>query len=96
MVDYWLPEGTDISRTAKDAEQIEEHLLRQDHIEGVQTLIGAGGLRYMLVYGPEPVNSSYAQLLIRVDDYKNIGALLPAVQAYLDTTYPEAQTKIWQ
>ena len=40
------------------------------------TSIGGGGIRYMLVYPPESANSAYAQLLIRVDDYRLIDGLM--------------------
>ena len=96
VVDYWLPEGTDIARTRDDMISLEARVAGLDGIEGVQTLIGAGGLRYMLVYGPQAPNPSYGQLLLQVDDYERIAALLPHIQGIVDAEYPDAQAKVWQ
>ncbi len=96
VVDYWLPEGTDISRTAEDAMAIESWVAQIEGVNTVQTLIGSGGLRYMLVYSGESPNASYAQLLVRLDDYKEIGNMLPEIQSHIDENFPNAQAKVWQ
>lgn len=96
VVDYWLPEGADISRTERDMVQLEQQVQALDGVEGIQTLIGAGALRYMLVYRPEFQNTAFGQLLIRVDDYQKIDRLLPEIQALLDRDYPSAQAKVWR
>jgi multidrug efflux pump subunit AcrB len=96
VVDYWLPEGTDISQTKADILEIEQQLSTYSNVSDVQTLIGEGALRYMLVYSAENVNSSYGQFLLKIDDFDAIGGLIPQIQAYLDETYPDAQAKVWQ
>ena len=50
----------------------------------------------MLVYGPEPGNSAYGQLLVKVDAYERVGELMPRIQAMIDADYPDAQAKVWQ
>ncbi len=96
VIDYWLPEGTDIELTRQDAEAIEAHVSQMEGVDAVQTLIGAGGLRFMLVYSGQSPNSSYAQLLVKVDDYNDITAMLPELQNYIDANFPNAQGKVWQ
>lgn len=96
VVDYWLPEGTDISQVESDMLELEKFLQEQDGIAGIQTLIGAGGLRYMLVYGPESANSSYGQFLLKTDGYEINAELLPKIQDYIDLNYPDAQSKVWR
>jgi len=96
VVDYWLPEGTDISVTKADMLKIETELLDYDGIADVQTLIGAGTLRYMLVYGAESGNSAYGQFLLKVEEFELIASIIPKIQAYLDASYPDAQAKVWQ
>ena len=59
VVDYWLPEGTDITQTKADMLEIEAELVNYEGVKDVQTLIGKGTLRYMLVYGAESENSAY-------------------------------------
>ncbi|MGH1484663.1 MAG: efflux RND transporter permease subunit [Cellvibrionaceae bacterium] len=96
VVDYWLPEGTNIATTQKDIEQVETFVKQLDGVTDIQTSIGAGGIRFMLVYSPESANESYGQLLVKVDDYKKIDTLIPQIQSYLDTNYVNAQAKVWR
>ena len=96
VVDYWLPEGTDIARTRVDMISLETRVAALEGVEAVQTLIGAGGLRYMLVYAPEPRNAAYGQLVLNVDDHERIDAMLPRIQRMIDAHYPDAQAKVWR
>lgn len=96
VVDYWLPEGTDISQTTADMLEIEKSFSAYEEIEGIQTLIAQGALRYMLVYSSESGNSSYGQFLLKIKDYDSIAGLVPKIQTYLDENYPDAQAKVWQ
>jgi multidrug efflux pump subunit AcrB len=96
VLDYWLAEGTDIYATEKDITEIGEFVSELNGVNTVQTSIGGGGVRFMLVYPPESPNTSYAQLLIRVDDYRLIDDLMPRIQAHVDERYPNAQGKVWR
>ncbi|MCH7637444.1 MAG: efflux RND transporter permease subunit, partial [Proteobacteria bacterium] len=96
VVDYWLPQGTNIAKTQVDIQEIEQFVAELDGVNAVQTSIGGGGIRYMLVYPPESANSSYAQLLVRVDNYKLIDNLIPQIQNFVDERYANAQAKVWR
>ncbi len=96
VVDHWLPEGADITATDENMKQLETYVAGLDGVDGVQTLIGGGALRYMLVYNFESQNPAYGQLLIRVDEYRRIAQLMPRIQAYVDETFPNAQGKVWR
>lgn len=96
LIDYWLPQGTDIEQTREDAMKIESYISGLEGTEAVQTLIGAGGLRFTLVYSGESPNSSYAQLLARFDDYNRISSVMPLVQAFIEKNFPNAQAKVWR
>jgi multidrug efflux pump subunit AcrB len=90
MVDFWLPQGTHIDDTTREVESIEKYLLEQEGVTNVTSLIGQGGLRFLLTYTPEKLNPAYAQLLVDVDDAKRIDALAPAIEADLAERYPDA------
>ncbi|OIQ44389.1 MAG: multidrug transporter AcrB [Gammaproteobacteria bacterium MedPE] len=96
VVDYWLPEGTKIEKTAQDMKVLEQFVSEMDGVNAVQSLVGGGGLRFMLTYSSEPNNGSYGQLLVRVDDYHEIDGMLPKVQAYVAERFPTAQAKAWR
>lgn len=96
VVDYWLPEGTRIERTEQDMKVIEDFVRDMEGVNAVQTLIGGGGIRYMLTYSSQSTNSAYGQLLVRVDDYRSINGMMSKVQTFIAQRFPEAQAKAWR
>lgn len=96
VVDYWLPEGTDIEQTDADIKRLEEYLAGLEGVEHVHSLVGQGTLRYMLVYQFESANPAYGQVLVKLDDYSRLDDMIPEVQAYIDTHFPQAQGKVWR
>lgn len=96
VVDYWLPQGTNIERTNKEVGEIAEFVQTLPDVTATTTLVGAGGLRFMLVYGAEEPNTSYAQLLVDVDDWRKIDALMPQIRSFIEQNYPDAMPKVWK
>lgn len=96
VVDFWLPESTSINQTDKEIKKVAKYVESLPGVNTIQTSVGAGGLRYMLVYSPQSPNSSYAQLLVKVDDYQTIRDKITKVQRHIDTEFPDAQAKVWQ
>jgi multidrug efflux pump subunit AcrB len=94
MIDYWRTEGTDIRETSEDLKKIEEFVMKQEGVESVATFVGAGALRFILVYMPEKDYSSYGQVLVTVDDYRRIESLIPIIRQYLDNNFPDAEPKL--
>ncbi|MCG8416144.1 MAG: efflux RND transporter permease subunit, partial [Pseudomonadales bacterium] len=94
MVDLWLPQGTHIDYTESIVVDAEEYLLSLPESTHVTSLIGAGGLRFMLTYGPERPNSAYAQFLVDVDDYRVIDQLIPTIEAELMSRYPDSMVLV--
>jgi multidrug efflux pump subunit AcrB len=90
-VNYWLPNGTHISRTADDLKQIDEHLHTMKGVVNTTEFIGEGAIRFVLTYNYETPNSSYGQLLVEVDDYRKIPEMIREVNAYLKTNWPQAE-----
>lgn len=96
VVDYWLPEGTDIAQTDADMRKLSEYISTLEGVEHVHTLVGRGTLRYMLVYQFESTNAAYGQLLVKLDDYNRLDTLVPQVQQYIDANFTQAQGKVWR
>jgi len=92
MVDFWMPQGTHIDDTQRQVESVEAYLLAQEGVTHVTSLLGKGALRFLLTYAPEKLNSSYAQLLVDVDDASRMEALLPEIDRYLAEHFPDAQS----
>lgn len=89
MLDVWLPQGTHIEETTAQVQEIEDYLREYEEISHVTSLIGQGGLRFLLTYAPEKLNSAYAQLLIDVHDYRSITKIGPQIDDYLAARYPD-------
>ncbi len=96
VIDYFLPEGTDVERTRQDMIRIESHVSEIEGIENVQTLIGGGALRYMLTYDAGSDNPAFGQILARTSDYRDNDRLIRDIQAYADANFPDAQAKVWK
>ncbi|MDW2020181.1 efflux RND transporter permease subunit, partial [Vibrio sp. 704] len=67
-VDMWMPEGTDIRQTIKQAEKVESYIRQQDDIDFVSVSIGQGLQRFALTYQPEKSYEAYAQFQVRTTD----------------------------
>ena len=90
MVDFWLPQGTDIGETARQAEDVEAYLTELEGATHVTTLVGSGAMRFLLTYASEKTNSSYAQFLVDVEDPSRLGPLLEEVEAGIVEIAPDA------
>ncbi|MDN2482900.1 efflux RND transporter permease subunit [Vibrio agarivorans] len=96
VVDIYLPQGSDITKTEKLVDKVEQHIWQQEHITGTTSFIGSGGLRFMLTYAPEPRNPSYAQILVDVDDFNAIEGLVMKLQEELSDVYQDATFNAWK
>ncbi len=93
-VEYWLPEGTDIQVTNADMAIIEEEIRGFEGVAYVHSMIGAGTMRYMLIYNPENPNNAFGQLIVRTENLDVIPDLMVKIQAYLDEEFPAAQSRV--
>ena len=87
---FQSPQGTHIDDTVAASDVVEKHLLDKDGVTHVTTLAGSGGLRFLLTYQPEKLNSAYAQFLVDVDDYQVIDGLMPVIEDELQEQFPDA------
>lgn len=88
-VDMWLPEGTDIRQTIKQAEKVESYIRQQDDIDFVSVSIGQGLQRFALTYQPEKSYEAYAQFQVRTTDRDNMFKLLHKLDDNLAKTFDE-------
>jgi multidrug efflux pump subunit AcrB len=89
-IDFYFPEGTHINETLRNMEQAEDHLLSTDGIKHVASFIGGGQIRFLLTYTPENQYYSFAQLMVEVDDFREIPSLLNSSLTNLEEMFPNA------
>jgi multidrug efflux pump subunit AcrB len=90
MVDLWLPQGTHIDKTTQAVKKLEKLVTELEGVTQVTSLIGKGGLRFLLTYTPEKPNSAYAQLLVDVDDAEAVDKLITQIDRIIDGQFPDA------
>ena len=96
VVDFIVPEGTDISRTREQMLRLEAFARQLDGVEGVQTLVGGGALRYLLVYEGGNDRPEKGQLLIKTADYRRNDEIIGQLQSWADRELPDGQAKAWK
>ena len=90
MVDVHLPAGSHIRQSEAFAADLERYILSKPSVTHVSSFVGGGGLRFLLVYSPEPENRAFVQFLVNVDDEDEIDGLIADIQGRLDEQHPEA------
>lgn len=95
-VDMYLPQGTDIERTAAELAEADAFVRSKPGVGNVTSFVGQGGLRFMLTYAPADPNSAYGQLLVDVDDPRRIAELVAELQQELAERHPDATVKAWK
>jgi len=90
MIDYWAPEGTRIQTVAEDLKLAEKKLLSDDRVDSVATFTGAGPPRFYLPVDPEYPYQSYAQLIVNVQNYRDIDGLMNEMNIWFQENSPQA------
>jgi multidrug efflux pump subunit AcrB len=91
LIDFWLPQGTDIENTLAQAAEVEATIAGLAGVTHVTTLAGAGGMRFLLTYAPEKKNSAYAQFIVDVDDYREVPRLIDEIESGVPLRHPDAE-----
>lgn len=89
MVEYWLPQGSDIRAVEHDVQGIEKQLLAMPEVQQLTATIGRGAERFMLTYATEPSNASYAQLIVQFHNFEQVAPGIEAMQTVLDEQFPQ-------
>jgi len=94
IVEYFLPEGSDISSVEKDLSDIESYLIKQKEVVNVTTSLGATPARYTLVRPFNLQNQNYGELIVDMKDYKTTLDFGKKLQVYLNKNYPAATARV--
>ncbi|HOD49760.1 MAG TPA: efflux RND transporter permease subunit [Candidatus Hydrogenedentes bacterium] len=94
MVEVYLPRGTHIEETVALVDKVEDFILKDESFTHVTSMVGSGGLRFMLTYGPQQTDPSYAVLFVDVPDYRIIDEKKESLEKALLTEFPEANTAV--
>ena len=96
VVDYVLPQGTDIERTSKDIVELGEWIRTLEGVTGSNAVVGGGHLRFMLTYSGASGDPAYGQVLVDVEHYSRIAPLMPRIAGHVEDNYPDSRVKVWK
>lgn len=97
-----LPIGSPIERTEAVVKEIEgfvqdELLVNDERSRGITnwaSFIGNGGPRYILSYGPQETEPSYAYMLLNASDRPAVDELIPKIEKFALDNFPDLQPTI--
>ena len=93
-VDVWLPEGTRVEETSRQAEALAEKLMQHEGVRHVSTFVGQTPPRYYLAnaaYGPQ---SNYAQCLVEAVSPSVVRSMQVGLQDELSQTFSDALIRV--
>lgn len=93
-VDMWLPEGTRVEETARQAEVLADTLMRRAGVRHVSVFVGQTPPRYYLAnaaYGPQ---SNYAQCLVEVESPSVARQMQAGLQDELSQRFSDALVRV--
>ncbi|MCW3805309.1 efflux RND transporter permease subunit [Plebeiibacterium marinum] len=95
LVDYWLPEGSNIHQVSRDLSTIEGYL--SDSVSAVKNVtasIGQTPPRYILSAQTQSYNSSYGQLMIETNTLEGVDSVNSIIRNKLEVRYPNGRFRI--
>lgn len=93
-IDIWLPEGTRVEETSRQAEALAEKLMQHEGVRHVSTFVGQTPPRYYLAnaaYGPQ---SNYAQCLVEAVSRSVARSMQVGLQDELSQTFSDALIRV--
>lgn len=94
FTDLWLPYGTDINYTAQTAREIEGWISQQPGVTSTVTTIGQGAMRFTLTYDATRQYSNYGQIMVRVQDAKQLETLAQQTEQHIREHFPQVTERI--
>lgn len=94
IVEYWLPEGSDIETVESDLNDLEAYLLKQEDVLNVTTSLGSTPARYTLVRPFNNSHANYGELVIDTKDYETTVRFGAELQEFLDENYSWARARV--
>ena len=95
-IDYWLPEGTDISTTEKSVIKLEDDIRELIDVEAISSFVGRGANRFTAIMNPQQPNPSYAQIVGRIPDHNKLASVIELLDQELSARHPDAELRIFR
>ncbi len=93
-VNLWVSEGSRIERVENIGKSVAEFIKEQEGVSSVVLATGASVPRFYVAVIPQSPNTSYAQLVVNLDDIKYLDELSAKISDFVDNSYPEVMLGI--
>ncbi len=93
-VDYWRNPASHIEETERDAAAIAAHIRSLPGVVSTTAFVGEGALRFILSYDYNSPSPDYAQIVVDVEDYRQIAGLSAAIDRHIRENYPSADAML--
>lgn len=93
-INLWVAQGSRIERVETIGRDLAEFIEAQEGVTTVVLATGASVPRFYVAVIPEYPNTSYAQLIVNLDDIKYIDELSAKITNFIDNSYPEVMLGI--
>ncbi|WP_075591629.1 efflux RND transporter permease subunit [Labilibacter marinus] len=90
VIEYWLPQGSDIYQVEKDLDKAQQDLKDWDGVENITTSLGQTPARYTLLRPMTTINSNYGELIIDAVDFEAAQRTAVELVDYMHKEYPQA------
>lgn len=87
-INIWTPEGTKIEETEKTVKELDKYLKTQDGVKSITMAIGASPPRYYVDTIPQLPDETFGQLIVKVEDLKDINRLDEKIRKYAGYNLP--------
>ncbi|WP_372751671.1 efflux RND transporter permease subunit [Labilibaculum sp.] len=95
VIDYWLPEGSSVSKVENDLTIAEKQLFENNpEIVNIVTSISQTPPRYILMAHAENYNTSFGQFLVETHNSEETDELVPKLTEYFNDNYPQARVRV--
>lgn len=93
LLEYYLPEGSDVSQVEKDLNAVQQELSQWDEIDFVVTALVRTPVRYTLSRPMNSMNMNYGELIISLKTEDDLNPIKRKLQEYVSSNYPQADAR---
>ncbi|MBI3901864.1 MAG: efflux RND transporter permease subunit [Nitrosomonadales bacterium] len=93
MLDLWLPEGSSIRATEREAERVEEILAKDNDIASYVTYVGYGSPRFFLSLDQQLFRPNFSQTVVLARDIEARERILKKMRSIFATDFPGVRAR---
>ncbi|MGQ1946958.1 efflux RND transporter permease subunit [Geofilum sp. OHC36d9] len=96
MVEYNLPDGSDIYQVEQDLESIQKSLLQFKEVTKVTTALGSSPVRYTLARPMNSFSPGYGELIVETNTFEETMDIMPRIEAEFSKEFPNSTIRCRQ